>query len=200
MTVVAWDGVTLAADKRMTYGGHVNTVTKIHRVGDYIIGFTGSTKHIGAFRRWAENGMDRDKFPTAPNVDDAVYAIAVRTDGTVWRFEGTPDPMQIEDQSVAAGSGRDYARAAMHLGKTAREAVEIACLFDENCGNGIDTLTLDGGAPEDPVVLALLHPCPECAAAPGAVCRDVLSGRPTGPHRMRFPFYAANHQGNGAPV
>ena len=37
---------------------------------------------------------------------------------------------------------RDFALAAMHLGKSAREAVEVACALDVFCGNGIDTLEL----------------------------------------------------------
>jgi hypothetical protein len=30
----------------------------------------------------------------------------------------------------------------MFLGKSASDAVEIACLFEHNCGNGVDTLEL----------------------------------------------------------
>ena len=48
---------------------------------------------------------------------------------------------KVEDQFAAWGSGRDFALTAMHLGKSAREAVEIACLFENGCGNGVDVLT-----------------------------------------------------------
>lgn len=40
----------------------------------------------------------------------------------------------------AAGSGADYAMGAMAAGKDAKEAVEIACRFDINCGLGVDVL------------------------------------------------------------
>jgi ATP-dependent protease HslVU (ClpYQ) peptidase subunit len=63
----------------------------------------------------------------------------VNRDGSVMRYEGAW-PIPIEDRQFAMGSGRDYARAAMHLGCSAAEAVAVACEFDENCGNGIDTL------------------------------------------------------------
>lgn len=142
MTVIAWDGESLAADKRMTLGAHVNTVTKVFAAGEYLIGFTGSAKHIGPFRAWLDAGAVAEAFPQCP-ADDQIHALAVRRDGTVWKFEGTAYPVRIEDFQAAAGSGRDYARAAMHLGKTAREAVEIACLFDENCGNGVDVLRFE---------------------------------------------------------
>lgn len=142
MTVIAWDGRSLAADKRMSVGCHVNTTTKIFRAGRYIIGFTGSAKYMGAFRQWLADGERTAEFPQSPP-DDSIHALAVRDDGTIWKFEGTPFPICIEDSVASAGSGRDYARAAMYLGKTAKEAVEIACLFDENCGNGVDVLMLD---------------------------------------------------------
>jgi hypothetical protein len=43
---------------------------------------------------------------------------------------------------LAFGSGRDYAEAAMFLGCDAKRAVEVACQFQTDCGNGIDTLRL----------------------------------------------------------
>lgn len=30
------------------------------------------------------------------------------------------------------------------LGKTAAEAVDVACKFDSGCGNGVDTLEFEG--------------------------------------------------------
>lgn len=149
MTVIAWDGVTLAADKRMTMGCHINTVTKIYRAGGWLFGFSGSVKYMRAFLDWVDSGMDPAKFPSVPEADDRVYALGIRSDRTIWKFEGTPWPIEIEDGCASSGSGRDYARAAMHLGKTAREAVEIACVFDENCGNGVDELSFDANPSEE---------------------------------------------------
>ena len=41
MTVIAWDGHTLAADKRSVSGGGIaRTVTKIQRHGDCLIAMT----------------------------------------------------------------------------------------------------------------------------------------------------------------
>jgi len=143
MTVIAWDGKTLAADKRMTYGGHFNTVTKLARAGRYICGFSGPQQAIGGFVAWLNDGENPATFPFGKEEEQKVYALCIRDDGTVWKFENSPYPMRLEDTHAASGSGRDYARAAMHLGKSAREAVEIACLFDESCGNGVDTLSFD---------------------------------------------------------
>lgn len=38
MTCVAWDGHTLAADKRSCYGSMITTVTKIHRIDGVLVG------------------------------------------------------------------------------------------------------------------------------------------------------------------
>jgi ATP-dependent protease HslVU (ClpYQ) peptidase subunit len=43
----------------------------------------------------------------------------------------------------ALGSGRDFALAAMYLGKNAREAVEIAMEFDLETGKGVDCLEVE---------------------------------------------------------
>ena len=55
-----------------------------------------------------------------------------------------PHPECIENQMYSRASGMDFALAAMYLGKTAREAVEVACALSAECGLGIDTLTLEG--------------------------------------------------------
>jgi ATP-dependent protease HslVU (ClpYQ) peptidase subunit len=61
----------------------------------------------------------------------------------VLQYESTPHPLVIQDKHWAIGSGRDFAIMAMHLGKTAAESVELASLFCNDCGNGVDTLELE---------------------------------------------------------
>lgn len=63
-------------------------------------------------------------------------------DNRCFVYSDTSYPVEIEDKFFASGSGRDFAMAAMHLGLNAVEAVKVACLFDVNCGNGIDQLEI----------------------------------------------------------
>lgn len=143
MTIIAWDGTTLAADKRACTGGSHFTVTKIWRDGpDRLVGGTGAWARSGAFRQWLAGGAKPADYPENPK-DDDLYLMIVHRDGRIQKYENTPWPVTIEEPYYAIGSGRDYARAAMHLGQSARGAVEVACLFDEACGNGIDTLTFE---------------------------------------------------------
>lgn len=142
MTCVAWDGKTLAADKRVVYAGLARTVTKIFRVDNVLVGIAGDGAQGMEMIDWIRGGCAPDRFPASQRDKEQWATIAVIKADGLWVYERSPYPMRIEDKTYATGSGRDYALAAMHLGKTAREAVEIACLFETGCGNGVDVLEL----------------------------------------------------------
>lgn len=144
MTVIAWDGKTLAADRLVCFGGTRAHVTKIRRVGDLIIGGAGATELIYAMLDWFDKGADPKEFPTSQRERNNCPSILVVTrDAKILHYESTPDPIVIENKFWAIGSGSTFALAAMHLGRDSREAVEVACALDSNCGNGIDMLTLE---------------------------------------------------------
>lgn len=142
MTCIAWDGTTLAADKRMTYGNTHMTVTKLHRVPQGIVGVHGGSSHGMAIVQWMRNGATRSKFPKVDEADAAAHMILVTKSGKAYHLEGSAGPtfIRIEQERVAYGSGADFARGAMSIGFTAEEAVKVACSFDVYCGNGIDTM------------------------------------------------------------
>lgn len=142
MTAVAWDGTTLAADKRATNCGIVFTVTKVFRVGDRLVGFSGSAAQIGRYLAWMRDGFDPKTYP-AQEKDDTCYALCVHSSGLVERYEWTGYPVVVEEKQHAMGSGRDFALAAMHLRCDARQAVAVAALFCCDVGNGVDALTFD---------------------------------------------------------
>jgi ATP-dependent protease HslVU (ClpYQ) peptidase subunit len=140
MTVIAWDGKTLAADKRAVNAGMARTVTKIRRLPNALLAWSGDHDVGAQLRDWFIYGAIKDEFPEAALKGDATLMVVAR--GKVRFYVAGPSPMEVEDNHVAIGSGRDYAQAAMALGKGAREAVELACQFDIDCGNGVDTLEL----------------------------------------------------------
>lgn len=144
MTCIAWDGKTLAADRRCCYGTTIAETTKIHRVGDVLVGGSGDLSFVLAVIEWVRNGRKPDAYPDSQkHKDDWQPVLVIEADGTPSLYERTPYPIRYENKHVSIGSGREYARAAMHLGKTAKEAVEVACALDSSCGNGVDTLTLE---------------------------------------------------------
>ncbi|SDX13057.1 20S proteasome, alpha and beta subunits [Variovorax sp. YR634] len=144
MTVVAWDGKTLAADKRTNFGGLHGTTTKVHRLSDgRLVGCAGNTAQISEMVHWLETGADPEKIPAIQrDAKECVSALVILPGGAVLQYENTPHPIRIENSTWAIGSGRDFAMAAMHLGKDARQAVMLACELDSTCGNGVDTLEL----------------------------------------------------------
>lgn len=145
MTIIAWDGTTLAADKQSTTVGYGATVTKIFRVRNGLLGIAGNGAHGMAIMRWINEGCDPDKWPKPVDEANSADCLFISNQREIFEFFGSSGayPVQYEDRYNATGSGRDYALAAMYLGKTAREAVEVACALDVNCGKGIDTLELE---------------------------------------------------------
>lgn len=143
MTVVAWDGKTLAADKMGDAGGLKRTTTKIRRFDGGLFGSAGTASRGAEIFAWIEAGADPDKVPAFQlSPDDYQSVMVVRNDGTVWVYGCSAHPFQMEDPFHAIGSGRDFAIAAMHLGCNSEQAAGVACRYESGCGMGIDTLEL----------------------------------------------------------
>jgi len=143
MTVIAWDGKVLAADKQGTNFGCAYAVTKIHRVPGGLVAFSGSGSHAAALLKWFEAGRQVGAYPLGTE-ENGAGSMFITSDRKIFIYAyNGPHPEVIEEKFFARGAGRDYALAAMHLGKSAREAVEVACFFDTSCGKGIDALELE---------------------------------------------------------
>jgi ATP-dependent protease HslVU (ClpYQ) peptidase subunit len=144
MSVVVWDGKTLAADKQMSNGNLRRTGRKIWKHKDTLIGGTGNAVPIQALLNWYMGGCVVADFPEMCKSEDmSASLIVVTRDGIVRRFENGPYPIEYEDPLYADGSGRDFAYGAMKMGADARQAVEVACEFDVHCGRGVDSETFD---------------------------------------------------------
>lgn len=143
MTVIAWDGHTLAADKQGDCGGGKFATTKIHKINGHLIGGTGDYDAVMTMINWFEKGAHPDDWPKC-QADEKRYAnlLVISPQKEIFRYEREPFPYKIEDKFFAAGSGKDYATTAMYLGKNAKEAVEITSALSTSCGMGIDTLEL----------------------------------------------------------
>ncbi len=142
MTVIAWDGKTLAADKAGMNSGYRRTVTKIFRVPEGLVGFAGDGSRCLALLEWFKSGRDPAKYPEFQKTETAVGCLFIDKECRSSGYLYTPYPELHTDPFDAIGAGRDYALAAMYLGHNARRAVEVACALDNTCGNGIDTLEL----------------------------------------------------------
>lgn len=148
MTCIAWDGKTLAADKRaVSVGFKGGTVTKIHRWKGGLCAFAGDFDMGMLLVQWLRTGANPDAYPKRQQSDNPTTFLVIFNDGRTARYEREPIALPFENLPQATGSGRDYALAAMYLGCDARKAVEVACALDISCGNGIDTLDLKCASP-----------------------------------------------------
>jgi len=147
MSVLVWDGTTLAADKQMTNGGLIQICSKIFRIGKDLIGFTGDYDYGMGMKHWLENGADPDSFPdNQKDKDGWVGALVIKHDGRVLKYDRCPHPYDLsQNRFVCLGSGRDFAYGAMEMGADAVRAVEVACKYEASCGCGIETLALNNG-------------------------------------------------------
>lgn len=142
MSVIAWDGNTIAADKRASNDGFIGTTTKLFRtITGRVVGFVGTASQGLELMAWFEAGADPEKYPKFQTTD--TWTRLIVADGcSCLVYETTPYPLTIEDKFCAFGSGRDFAISAMALGKTPSEAVRFAMVFDSNCGNGVTEFKL----------------------------------------------------------
>lgn len=141
VTVIAWDGKTLAADKMMGFGSSKSSVTKIFKIGGALVGFAGHSANGQELLEWFRSSRRPSDFPASQRGVDSVTLLVIESDGKILHYGQSPHPMIIEDAFHAIGSGDEFALAAMYLGRTARDAVEVACALCPTCGNGIDTLS-----------------------------------------------------------
>jgi ATP-dependent protease HslVU (ClpYQ) peptidase subunit len=149
MTVIVWDGETLAADKQATENGVLHTITKIRKVakGKYkgwLLGNAGSAASGQMMMDWFEVGADPRTFPYENQKTEGLcaYLIAISPQGVIHRYEHLPIPIIFEDEFYAIGSGKDMAIGALAMGADAATAVQVVCTYETDCGVGIDVLPL----------------------------------------------------------
>lgn len=143
MTTIAWDGQTLAADKRAEYGGCIQVVTKIFRAGDCLVGGAGDFSFVLAMVEWVRTGRVAAEYPASQrDKDDWQPVLVIEPSGAAMVYERTSHPIRWERKFGAIGSGKQFALAAMHCGKSAVVAVAVASEFDSGTGNGVDVLRL----------------------------------------------------------
>lgn len=140
MTTLAYRDGVLAADRKSTFCNVAIATTKVRRLADgTLVGCTGDSGLCRKLIEWLQDGADPDSYP---DLDGKCHMLIVRPTGKVYLYDSCSAPVELEEKFVAFGSGQDFAVTAMHLGYSAREAVEIACQLDVNSGKGVDALVL----------------------------------------------------------
>ena len=140
MTVIAWDGKALAADRQVTFGYTKNKrTTKIRKYGDVLCGVTGESKYADALFKWVEDGRIKERFPSFSN-DNQVMLVVIDDKDLIEYWSSTFETKYPRDTKASWGSGKELALGAMAAGADAKTAVEIACEYDLYCGGGADVV------------------------------------------------------------
>ena len=156
MSIVAWDGKMMAADKRMVNGTLRATCTKIRKYKDGVLAWVGGQAAGLILAEWFLSGQDEERYPKFQEDDETACRLIVWDKTGIFSYESQPERIYYEDTFHAWGCGRDFAMAAMALGLDAIRAVETACRFDVYCGDGIDSFTMEHVCRKERVAASVL--------------------------------------------
>jgi len=138
MTTIAarFSTLEIAADSMVSGDDSFYLVEKLRKGKSSIYGACGDWDKCLKMFQALESGGDMDS-------DIDVTVLELRNDG-IWIYESTIIPAKIKNDFWAIGTGANFAIAAMHLGKSPKEAVEIACQYDTSSNFPVDYYTLGG--------------------------------------------------------
>lgn len=139
MTTLAYRDGELATDSRVTQGDMIvsDRRRKVHRLRDgSIVAWSGSVQQAELLLE----AMRKKAKVKSPKLDE-IAALHLRTDGTLWEYEGEAWVKQ-DPGYYATGSGSPYAFAAMDAGASAKDAVRIALKRDAGSGGRVQSLKL----------------------------------------------------------
>lgn len=152
MTTIAFDGQYLSADGRATVGNLIAAkstkkifplVTQANGIEvKAVLAGAGSYEAILIVKKHLENFdlHDADMIPELQPGD--MSGLLVLETGEAFVLESKLIPMEAESP-IAIGSGTDFAMAAMAMGKSAPEAVKVACELDCFSGGRIKTFDIE---------------------------------------------------------
>jgi len=144
VTIVVWDGATLAVDRGVTDGYTMWEQDKAWRLGNAVLTGVGNMTLVLAMRNWYVAGRDASKFPTEQTLPDRWCEFIVATPDGLFRYERSPIPIEHGKNKCAFGYGKDFAYGALAMGATAEQAVSIANKFSPHCGMGVDVFNFEG--------------------------------------------------------
>jgi len=141
MTTIAWDGESIAADRRMT-SNCIMTVGKLFKLPDgSVLAGAGDYAEVVEVAAWVMEGCDPDARPRFSENSEGSSLLLARPDGKAyWLTWPYLRQVEINEPFAAEGSGCQFALGAMAMGATARRAVQIAAKFDPFTGGGVNVI------------------------------------------------------------
>lgn len=145
MTVIAWRGNTIAADRMQCHGDTQAQIEKIHKEpGGVIFAIAGGASAGRLLMDWYREGADPSKWPKCQEHPELWASLIVWEPNTPYPFYYQQFPSKLytrPNDYFVWGSGREVAIGALYHGATAIEAVEAANHHCAGCGFGVDSFT-----------------------------------------------------------
>ena len=143
MTVIAWDGKTLAVDRLAVAGGMMLEQTKLFDLGDgEWAAITGQISKGLALVDWYKAGHIVKDWPECQKGDDYSVLVIASKDGCK-SFYDVPHSVPTQSEFEAWGSGAEYAMGAMAHGANAVEAVIATSEICNTCGLGFNAINVE---------------------------------------------------------
>jgi len=136
MSIIAWDGKIVAADKQATEGDIRSLCRKLERIRGAIVATVGDVSHSTKLIKWYRAKGSEADFPKYSAKEDAML-IVFNDNGQVYEYGATGGKFLITDPFMAWGTGKDLALGAMAMGANAKKAAQIACKYNVTCGMGV---------------------------------------------------------------
>lgn len=142
MTTMAWDGTHLAADRQLSTGGSFPCIrgyrAKLEIIAGLCVGSLGRSLDGFKFDNWVRNGSERFAYPEG--LEDNFIGLILNAKGQLHKYHN--DSEGIGDLVVTkegyGNAGADFVAGAMHGGKTAMHAVQLAHEYCVFTGGGVD--------------------------------------------------------------
>lgn len=147
MTIIAWDGHTLATDSEITTQGRKDYGEKAwyskDHTGKCILSGIGNFTAIAVACEWYKNRVGGDGTPLHEvlvqlNRSEGATFIVVNSDGLRYYMQPWRGHF-VGNKPCAFGIGSDFAYGALHVGASAQTAVEVAIKYSIHCGGEIRT-------------------------------------------------------------
>lgn len=151
MTVIVFDGNTLAVDRSAVSGGVMHTIDKSARIigRALVMAGTGDAAKVQLMMKWylSERDMHGRKIPDemvgGMTQAELILCHRIHNETRIARYDGSPTPIDHGCVQCAFGEGRDFAYGALEMGASALQAAQIACKYSPYCGGGIDLYRYD---------------------------------------------------------
>ena len=142
MSVIVWDGKTLAADRYADMCGARAVAEKLFLLPtNEVVGFTGALSTGMFLMSLYRVGKLESHWPATQSSDDWARLVVGRSDGLVVYYERSPAAIPVYSNAVTWGAGQDFARMALHLGEDAVSAVLNTNDCCGSCSYGVTAFT-----------------------------------------------------------